>query len=200
VGKAMPNVEAYVVDEAGRRLGPGEVGELVVRGSNVMKGYWGMPEESDRMLRPGPIPGERVLHTGDLFRTDDEGYLYFVGRRDEMIKSRGEKVSPREVENALHALEGVAPAVVVGVPDPVLGEAIAAFIVPSAGSALSVRQVRAHCARSLEEFKVPGRVELRPSLPLKPSGKIDRRALIESAGAALTPTRAGAGSRSGRKA
>ncbi len=200
VGKAMPNVEAYVVDEAGRRLGPGEVGELVVRGSNVMKGYWGMPEESDRMLRPGPIPGERVLHTGDLFRTDDEGYLYFVGRRDEMIKSRGEKVSPREVENALHALEGVAQAVVVGVPDPVLGEAIAAFIVPSAGSALSVRQVRAHCARSLEEFKVPGRVELRPSLPLKPSGKIDRRALIESAGAALPPTRAGAGSRSGREA
>ncbi|MCC6640533.1 MAG: AMP-binding protein [Deltaproteobacteria bacterium] len=179
VGKAMPNVEAYVVDESGARLGPGEIGELVVRGSNVMKGYWGMPAETDAVLRPGPLPGERVLHTGDLFRTDDDGYLTFVGRRDEMIKSRGEKVSPREVETAIHALAGVAQVTVIGVPDPVLGEAIAAFVVAREGAEVTAAGVRAHCAKSLEEFKVPGRVTLLDALPLRPSGKVDRRALIE---------------------
>jgi len=181
VGKAMPNVEAYVVDEHGRRLGPGQVGELVVRGSNVMQGYWGMPEETEKVLRPGPIAGQRVLRTGDLFRTDDDGYLYFVGRRDEMIKSRGEKVSPREVETAIYGLDGVVQAVVVGVPDPILGEKVAAFVVARAGADVTAARVRAHCARSLEEFKVPGHVELLGELPLRPSGKVDRRALIESA-------------------
>ena len=182
VGRAMPNVEAYVVDEHGRRLGSGEVGELVVRGSNVMKGYWGMPEETDLMLRPGPLPGEKVLYTGDLFRTDDEGYLYFVGRRDEMIKSRGEKVSPREVENTIYALDGVAQVVVLGVPDPVLGEAIAAFVVPRAGIGLTAPRVRGHCAQRLEDFKVPGRVEILAALPVKANGNRSA-ALIESASA-----------------
>ena len=190
VGKAMPNVEAYVVDEDGRRLGPGQVGELVVRGSNVMQGYWGMPEETEKVLRPGPIAGQRVLHTGDLFRTDDEGYLYFVGRRDEMIKSRGEKVSPREVETAIYGLDGVAQAIVVGVPDPVLGEKVAAFVVARDGAGVTPARVRAHCAHSLEEFKVPGHVELLGELPLRPSGKVDRRALIESV--KPPPPRAGA--------
>src|SRR5262249_56644768 len=85
VGRAMPNVEAYVVDGDGRRVGPGAVGELVVRGSNVMRGYWEAPEETARVLRPGPLPGEQVLYTGDLFRTDEEGLFYFVGRRDDLI-------------------------------------------------------------------------------------------------------------------
>lgn len=180
VGKAMPNVEATVVDEQGRPLGPGEVGELVVRGSNVMQGYWGMPEETDRVLRPGSLPGQRVLHTGDLFRTDDEGYLYFVGRRDEMIKSRGEKVSPREIETVIHALGGVMQAVVVGIPDAVLGEKIAAFVVAESAFGVTAERVRAHCAAHLEEFKVPGYAEVVDALPLRPSGKVDRRALIES--------------------
>ncbi len=104
VGKAMPNEEVYIVDEHGDRVGPHRVGELVVRGSNVMMGYWEMPEETSACLRPGRYPGERVLYTGDLFRTDDEGYLYFVGRKDDIIKSRGEKVSPREIENVMHGL------------------------------------------------------------------------------------------------
>ena len=124
VGRGMPNEEVYIVDDAGRRVPAGTVGELVVRGSNVMKGYWELPEETDRMLKPGPLPGERVLHTGDLFRTDDQGYLYFVGRKDDIIKTRGEKVSPREVEDVLHAMPGVAEAAVIGVPDELLGAAI----------------------------------------------------------------------------
>ncbi len=189
VGRAMPNVEAYLVDDAGRRLPFGETGELVVRGSNVMKGYWNMPAETDVMLRPGPLPGEKVLHTGDLFRTDADGFLYFVGRRDEMIKSRGEKVSPREIENTIYTLDSVAQVVVLGVPDAILGEAIVAFVVPANGTSLAPGVVRRHCAELLEDFKVPGRVEILGALPLKANGKVDRRALIESASTAKSPAR-----------
>ncbi|CAG1003011.1 fatty-acyl-CoA synthase [Burkholderiales bacterium] len=180
VGKAMPNVEVWIEDEAGGRLGAGQVGELVVRGSNLMSGYWAMPDETAQMLRPGPLPGERVLHTGDLFRADDDGYLYFVGRRDEMLKSRGEKVSPREVENALHEHPDVAHAVVLGIPDRVLGDAIVAFVVPRHDAKLAPAALRAHCARKLEDWKVPKRVEVLSELPVRPSGKVDRRALIDS--------------------
>ena len=101
----------------------GQVGELVVRGSHVMQGYWKAPELTAQRFRPGPVPGERVLQTGDLFTMDEEGYLYFVSRKDDIIKSRGEKVSPSEIENAVCRLEGISEAVVVGVPDPVLGQA-----------------------------------------------------------------------------
>lgn len=178
VGKPMPNVEAYVVDEAGRRLPPGEVGELVVRGSNVMRGYWNLPEETEKALRPGPIPGERVLYTGDLFKMDDEGYLYFVGRRDDMIKSRGEKVSPAEIENILHRLSGVSMAAVVGIPHPVQGVMIKAFIVVTPGMTLTENEVLRHCARHLEDYMVPKVVEFRESFPRTESGKIDKLQLV----------------------
>jgi acyl-CoA synthetase (AMP-forming)/AMP-acid ligase II len=120
VGRGMPNEEVYIVDAEGNRVGPGVVGELVVRGSNVMKGYWELPEATERVLKPGPVYGEKVLYTGDLFRMDDEGFLYFVGRKDDIIKSRGEKVSPKEVENAISGLDGVAEVAVIGVPDDIL--------------------------------------------------------------------------------
>ena len=129
VGIAIPGTEAYVVDdEKGARVAPGVVGELVIRGAHVMKGYWENPEATDRALKPGPFPWEKVLYTGDLFRTDAEGFLYFVGRKDDIIKTRGEKVSPKEVENVLYALPGIREAVVVGVPDPILGLAIKAVV------------------------------------------------------------------------
>ncbi|MEW5801318.1 MAG: AMP-binding protein, partial [bacterium] len=111
VGKPMPNVEVFIVDEKGDKVGPGVVGELVIRGSNIMKGYWNDPQETDRVLKAGPYPGERVLYSGDLFRMDEAGYLFFVGRKDDLIKTRGERVSPREVENALCQMEGVSEAV-----------------------------------------------------------------------------------------
>lgn len=100
------------------------------------------------MLRSGPDPWERVLYTGDLFRTDEEGFLYFVGRKDDIIKTRGEKVAPKEVETVLHAHPGVAEAVVIGVPDPVLGAAIGALSDPS----VTEREIIRHCARHLEDF------------------------------------------------
>jgi long-chain acyl-CoA synthetase len=110
VGIAIPNSEVYIIDQDGERLGPGETGELVVRGSHVARGYWRAPELTAQRFRPGPTPGEIVPHTGDLFRADEQGRLYFVSRKDDIIKSRGEKVSPREVENAVRQLPGVAEA------------------------------------------------------------------------------------------
>ena len=179
VGKGMPNEEVYIVDAHGSRVGPEVVGELVVRGANVTKGYWGLPEETAERFRPGLLPGETVLYTGDLFKTDAEGYLYFVGRTDDIIKSRGEKVSPREVENVLFGIEGVAEAAVVGVPDDILGEAIKAVVAPRNGAALTKEAVLKHCREHLENFMVPSIVEVCSSLPRTPNGKIDRRILAQ---------------------
>jgi len=179
VGIAIPGTEAYVVDEHGRRTAPGQVGELVIRGPHVMKGYWNDPQATDKALKPGPFPWEKVLYTGDLFRTDDEGFLYFVGRKDDIIKSRGEKVAPREVENVLYELPGVREAAVVGVPDRILGMAIKAVVAVDAASGLNERAVIAHCAARLEEYMVPSQVEFRAELPKSENGKIARRAIAE---------------------
>lgn len=176
VGIAIPGTEAYVVDDDGARLPPGVVGELVIRGPHVMKGYWENPQATARALRPGPYEWEKVLHTGDLFRTDAAGFLYFVGRKDDIIKTRGEKVSPKEVENVLVMLAGVREAAVIGVDDPVLGAAIKAFVVAEPGS-LSAQDVLRHCAKHIEDFMVPKHVEFRDALPKSENGKIDRRAL-----------------------
>ena len=178
VGIAIPGTEAYVVDEQGRRVPPGVVGELVIRGGHVMKGYWGDPQATERVLRPGPFPWEKVLYTGDLFRADDEGFLYFVGRKDDIIKSRGEKVSPKEVENVLYELAGLREAAVVGVPDPVLGMAIKAVVVKDPESSLGERDVIRHCASRLEDFMVPKIVEFRAALPKSANGKISRRQVL----------------------
>jgi long-chain acyl-CoA synthetase len=176
VGKAMDNVEVFVIDDKGQRRETG-VGELVVRGSNVMQGYWRAPEETARALRECPPTYERLLYTGDLFRIDEDGFLHFLGRNDDMIKSRGEKVSPREVEGVLHELPGVIEAVVVGVPDAVLGQAVKAFLKLDPGVQLSEQQVSRHAAERLEDFMVPQIVEFVATMPRTASGKIDRREL-----------------------
>jgi amino acid adenylation domain-containing protein len=177
VGRGMPNQEHWLVDDEGRRLPNGSQGELVVRGSHVMRGYWERPEDTARALRPGPLPGERVLYTGDIFRTDAEGYLYFVARKDDIIKSRGEKVSPREVENALYGLDGVSEAAVLGVPDPVLGSAIKAVVALKPGYRYSEREVIRHCLAMLESFMAPKYVEFVEALPKTNNGKIDKKEL-----------------------
>ena len=185
VGRGMPNEEVYIVNEEGRRVGPGVIGQLVVRGSNVMKGYWELPEETDKVLKPGAFPGERVLYTGDFFKMDDEGYLYFVGRKDDIIKTRGEKVSPKEVEDVLYSLDGVAEAAILGIPDPTLGQAVKAVITLCDGAVLTEQDVRRHCSRQLEDFAVPKVVEFMDSLPKTASGKISKRELNVPAGAGL---------------
>jgi long-chain acyl-CoA synthetase len=185
VGRGMPNEEVYIVDDTGRKASYGTVGELVVRGSNVMKGYWDLPEETDRMLKPGPLAGEKVLHTGDLFRMDQEGYLYFVGRKDDIIKTRGQKVSPREVEEVLHAMPGVLEAAVIGVPDEVLGEAIKAMVRLRADVRLTAAQVIHWCSQRLENFMVPSFVEFEGEFPKTSTGKINKRKLAR---AGVTPS------------
>jgi amino acid adenylation domain-containing protein len=188
VGRGMPNEQVFVVDEHGDEVEPGVVGELVVRGSNVMKGYWNRPDETARALRPGRYPWERVLHTGDLFMRDSEGFLYFVARKDDIIKSRGEKVSPREVEGVIYELPAVREAAVVGVPDAVLGQAIKVVIVTAEGHSLEAREVMAHCARRLENFMVPKHVEFRAELPKTATGKIRHGPLRDESGPAAGDT------------
>jgi acyl-CoA synthetase (AMP-forming)/AMP-acid ligase II len=186
VGRGMPNQELFLVDDEGREPGPDEVGELVVRGAHVMKGYWQRPEETARKLRPLPPElrareqigeDEKLLYSGDLFRRDRDGYYYFVGRTDHIIKSRGEKVCPHEVELALASLDGVLEAAVVGTAHPVLGEAVKAIVVLAPGVTLSEKDVRRHCAALLEEHMVPQLVEFRAELPKNERGKILRQAL-----------------------
>lgn len=175
-GRALEDTELWLEDEDGRRCAPGETGELVVRGRHVMRGYWGAPELTARRFREGALPGERVCLTGDLFRADAEGFYSFVGRKDDMIKSRGQKVSPRETEDVLYRLEGVAEAAVIGIPHPELGQAIKAFIV-ARGADLREAAVIAHCRKHLEDFMVPRAVEFVAELPRTASGKLRRRDL-----------------------
>lgn len=177
VGRGMPNEEVWLVDDEGNRLPNGSTGELVIRGSNVMRGYWEKPEETAKRLRPGPLAGEMLLYSGDLFRTDEEGWLYFVSRRDDIIKSRGEKVSPREVENAIHGLAGVYEVAVIGVPDEVLGQAIKAFVTLTPGTQLTEREVIRHCLAHLESFMAPKYVEFVDALPKTGTGKIKKTGL-----------------------
>jgi acyl-CoA synthetase (AMP-forming)/AMP-acid ligase II len=157
------------------------VGELVIRGAHVMKGYWENAKATEHALRPGPFPWEKVLYTGDLFRTDEHGFLYFVGRKDDIIKSRGEKVSPKEVENILYGLSGIREAVVIGVSDTILGTAIKAVVVLAPDASLVERDIIRHCANHLEDFMVPKFVEFRDELPKTDSGKISRRLVAAGA-------------------
>jgi long-chain acyl-CoA synthetase len=180
VGKGMPNEEVYIINETGGIAGPGEVGELIVRGSNVMMGYWEMPDETEKCLRPGRYPGEMVLHTGDLFRMDEEGYLYFVARKDDIIKCKGEKVSPKEIENVIYSIDGIIEAAVIGVPDEISGQAIKAFIVPENESRLTEKDILLHCSRHLENHMIPKYVVIRNSLPKTATGKISKSLLTES--------------------
>jgi acyl-coenzyme A synthetase/AMP-(fatty) acid ligase len=142
-----------------------------------MVGYWGDAESTAQVLKPGPYPGQQVLYTGDLFRKDEEGFLYFVGRKDDTIKSRGERISPREIENCLCSLEGVAECLVIGIPDEILGQAIMAFIRCQGDQILSEKQVLGHCRQNLEDFMVPQYIRFLPAFPKTSSGKIDKQAL-----------------------
>lgn len=182
VGRAIPGTETMVLREDGTPVEPGETGILYVRGPHVMAGYWRKPEQTAEMIVEGPLPGERMLCAQDHFMVDDEGFLYFVGRTDDIIKTRGEKVSPVEVENSLFDVDGVKEAAVVGVPDDVLGEAIRAFVVLDDGAALTEQDVIAACRMRLENFMVPREVVFLDALPTTATGKVRRKSLLESAG------------------
>lgn len=177
VGRAIPGTETFLLDATGKKVAPGEHGILHVRGPHVMLGYWKQPELSAQMLKPGWFPHERVLCTHDWFYTDDEGFLYFIGRSDDIIKTRGEKVSPIEVENVLHAIAGIIEAAVIGWPDDLLGEKICAFVALEEDTVLSDKEIRKICLSQLENFMVPQEVIILDSLPKTATGKISKKLL-----------------------
>jgi amino acid adenylation domain-containing protein len=179
VGKAIPGTEVFLLSEDGKPVPPGEVGILHVRGPHVMLGYWNQPERTAKMLRDGPLPGQKFLCTHDYFRMDEEGFFYFVGRSDDIIKSRGEKVSPVEVENALQGIDGISEAAVIGVPDELLGEAIRAFVTLEGGSTLTEQDVKRISLSRLENFMAPKEVIFLDELPKTPNGKISKKALAK---------------------
>jgi acyl-CoA synthetase (AMP-forming)/AMP-acid ligase II len=176
----MDNVEVFVADEEGKLRESG-VGELVIRGSNVMQGYWRSPEETDRVLRTGPLTDQRLLYSGDLFRIDENGYLYFLARLDDMIKSRGRRISPREVENVIYELPGVSAVSVIGVPDEMCGHEIKAFVCIDSNHTFTEQEIIQHCIHRLEDFMVPRRVAFVDELPRTSTGKISRRQVKELA-------------------
>ncbi|HKS06211.1 MAG TPA: class I adenylate-forming enzyme family protein [Gemmatimonadaceae bacterium] len=177
VGRGMPYQEHWLVDDAGARLPHGSTGELVIRGAHVMRGYWEKPDDTRAKLRVDPATGDAVMYTGDIFRTDAEGFLYFVARKDDIIKSRGEKVSPREVENALYEMPGVLEVAVIGVPDDVLGQAVKAFVTLKPGVQCTERDVIKYCLSKLESYMAPKHVVFVDALPKTDNGKIKKTAL-----------------------
>ncbi len=177
VGMPMPNVEVVIVDKQGQEVAAGDVGELVVRGSNVMQGYWNKPEETSQTFRPGRYRGEALLFSGDLFQRDEEGFLYFVARKNDLIKVKGERVSPKEIENVLCDMDGIFESAVIGVPDEIFGHAIKAFIVKNKKSELTEKEVMKYCVKNLEPFMLPKYIEFRDSLPRSANGKIDKKKL-----------------------
>lgn len=185
IGKAIPNTEIMVLNESGQPCQPGEVGELVHHGPTVSLGYWGHPELTEKVLRPHPCPppGEglpdRVCYSGDLVRRDQDGFLYFVSRRDNQIKSAGFRISPNEVEEVICRLSAVRQAAVVGVPDAVLGQRLVALVVPAEACQIDPDDVLAHCAGSMPRHMVPKRIEVMDILPMTSSGKVNYPLLRE---------------------
>ncbi|SEK96232.1 acyl-CoA ligase (AMP-forming), exosortase A system-associated [Nitrosovibrio tenuis] len=184
IGKAIPNAEVLVVREDGSPCAAGEPGELVHRGVLVSMGYWNDHEKTAERFKPvlshelGLTIPELAVWSGDTVRMDEEGFLYFIGRRDEMIKTSGYRVSPMEVEEVIYATELVAEAAAIGVPHPVLGQAIIVIAVPRAGTSLDQEVLLAACKLHLPAFMLPSRIEFRQgNLPRNPNGKIDRKLL-----------------------
>ena len=190
MGKAIPDTEILVLNEQGQLCKPGEVGELVHRGPTVSMGYWGRPEDTNRALRPNPLREpevsdfEKVCYSGDLVKMDEDGFLYFMGRRDAMIKSSGFRISPTEVEEALFQSGTLQLAAVIGIPDEMLGQTIKAFVVPRNGAPHDPEALIAHCAEKLPRYMVPKTIEFIDEMPKTSSGKVDYPALRRREGLA----------------
>lgn len=180
VGKAIPNTEMWVVDAAGQAHRQNATGELVIRGSTVMKGYWRNPEKTAQRLKPGPFPGEMVLYTGDTCRLDEDGFLYFISRSDDILKVAGEKVAPSEVDAALVAHPAVAQCCAFGVEHPVYGQQCVAAVVLKAGhDELTDADLGDWCTTRLEPHSVPARIWITAEMPRNGNNKIDRHLLRE---------------------
>jgi len=188
IGKAIPNTEILVVNENGQLCGPDEPGELVHHGPTVSLGYWGHPELTNRVLRPHPFPSPgdaevaKVCYSGDLVKMDADGFLYFIGRRDNQIKSSGFRVSPTEIEEILCKNADLQEAAVIGIPDAVLGHRIKAFVVAGEGATVQSDELLAECATAMPRHMIPKEIEVVAELPKTSSGKVNYPALRQGEG------------------
>ncbi len=173
VGRPVPFVQVRIVDHEDNPIPLGEVGELVCKGPNVMLGYHNNPQATQEALRNG------WLHTGDLARVDEDGFIYVVDRKKDLIISGGENIYPREVEEVLLEHPAIADAAVVGSPDPLWGEIVHAFVVVREGRSLNENEVVEHCKARLASYKKPRKVTFVPQIPRNPSGKILKTRLRE---------------------
>lgn len=180
VGIAIPNTELWIVDENDQKLENGKIGQLVIRGETVMQGYWDDINESNKKLRPGPTPFEKVLYTGDYAVLDEEGYLFYHGRMDETIKSRGVKVSPKEIEDLILTLPEVKETAVFGIEDPKFGQKIYAIASLYNEKKLDKNDILQICHKHLEKEKIPAIVQILSHLPKNSNGKIDKQKLKET--------------------
>jgi long-chain acyl-CoA synthetase len=180
IGLPLPDVEVRVVDaETGEReLAPGEVGELLVRAPQQMLEYWENPGETSETLRTHG-PGGTWVHTGDLAYMDEQGYIFLVDRKKDMLKTSGFQVWPREIEEVLAAHPAIQEASVAGVPDALKGEVPKAWVILKAGTTASEEELRTYCRERLAPYKVPAAVEFRKELPKTMVGKVLRRVLVE---------------------
>ena len=189
MGRAIPDTRILVVGADGKPCAPGEIGELVHHGPTVSLGYWGRPDLTQKVLRPHPLPApgqaapDLVCYSGDLVRADEDGYLYFVGRRDNQIKSAGFRISPTEVEEVVCDAGPVRQAAVVGVPDPILGQHLVAFVIlREGGDDADADAMLARCSARMPRHMVPKRIVVTDTLPATASGKVDYAALRAMAG------------------
>lgn len=171
VGKAFPGVEVLIVDENGKRCNTGEVGEIVHKGLFVSPGYWNDPVKTSKIFKGG------ILYTGDLGKMDNEGYVYFIGRKDSMIKVSGYRVSPKEIEECLYKLPGISEVAIISIPDEQVGNKIKAIISCVEGVSLTEKSVSIYCKKYLPYFMVPSFIEFRTSLPKTGTFKINRSQL-----------------------
>jgi acyl-coenzyme A synthetase/AMP-(fatty) acid ligase len=177
VGTAIPGVTLEVLDESGRPVKTGETGEIVASGENIMLGYWGKSDETEAVLRGGK------LHTGDMATVDDDGYIYILSRRTEMIKSGAHRIAPREIEEVLLKCPSVFEAAVIGREDRILGQAICAFVVLKDGLDVTASELQRLCHENLPPYKVPKDIKFIRALPKTENMKIKRgelKKLIES--------------------
>ncbi|MCC7385917.1 MAG: acyl--CoA ligase [Deltaproteobacteria bacterium] len=177
IGRAVPGVHLAVADDQGQPVARGEVGQIVARGANIMLGYWKDPEGTAEVLRDG------LYFTGDLAREDEDGCLFIVGRSREILKVGGNRVSPKEIEETMLGFPGVAEVAVVGIDDPVLGEAAVAFVVRAEPGTVEEGDLRNFLKELLPSFKVPKLIRFRDSLPKSPAGKVLKPRLREEAAA-----------------
>ena len=159
-------------------LPTGEVGEIVIQAPQLMLGYWHRPDETATTIRQDPVSGERWLFTGDLGYMDEDGYLFIVDRKKDLIKPSGFQVWPREVEEVIAAHPAVSEVGVAGIPDQMRGEAVKAWVVLREGQQATVAEIRSYCRENLVAYKVPRHVEFRDSLPKTLVGKVLRRELV----------------------